>query len=357
MNHLAPFTYETLQAGVVFGPGVLSRLPLELERLGFQRALVLTTPEQAHETVRLERLLGARMVGAFAQARMHVPVATANAARARARELDADCTVAFGGGSTIGLGKALALEPGIPQVAVDTTYAGSSRTPIWGLTENGRKTIGTDARVMPRLTIFDPELTFTLPARVTAASGLNAMAHCVEALYSEQANPVTALIAEEGLRALGLSIPRAVVQPQDLEARTGALYGAFLAGTALGSVGMALHHKLCHTLGGRFDLPHAETHAVVLPHVVRYNERHAPGATAAVARALHTEDAAARLFALLDELKLPTCLRELGLAQKDLDEAADLATQRPYFNPRPVDRASIRRLLGDAFSGVLAPST
>ncbi len=354
---LSSFTYNTLQSDVVFGPGALARLPAELDRLGFRRALLLTTPEQAGEVARLGALLGSRLVGAFTEARMHVPVATASAARTRARELHADCTVAFGGGSTIGLGKALALDPGIPQVAVDTTYAGSSRTPIWGLTENGRKTTGTDARVLPRLTLFDPELTFTLPARVTAASGLNAMAHCVEALYSEQANPVTALVAEEGLRALGASLPRAVREPQNVEARTGALYGAFLAGTALGSVGMALHHKLCHTLGGSFDLPHAETHAAVLAHVVRYNEKHAPEAIAAVARALGTDDAAARLFALLTELELPTSLRELGLAETALDSAADLATQRPYFNPRPVDRASIRGLLGDAFAGRLAPRT
>ncbi len=356
MKPLTTFTYATQLAEVVFGAGSLARLPAELDRLNLRRALVLTTPEQSARVAELAALLGARMVGAFTEARMHVPIATAQAGRQRARELGADCTVAFGGGSTIGLGKAIALDPGLPQIAIDTTYAGSSRTPIWGITEGGQKRTGNDPRVLPRLVIFDPQLTYTLPPKVTAASGLNAMAHSVEALYSPDANPIVDLMAEESLRALGEAIPRAVQSPDDPEARALAHYGAFLAGSALGAVGMALHHKLCHTLGGSFDLPHAETHAAVLPHVVRFNEKHAPEAIAAVARALGTDDAAARLFDLLNELGLPRALRDLGLAEADLDKAADLATQRPYFNPRPVDRAGVRQLLGDAFAGRLAPS-
>jgi maleylacetate reductase len=352
---MKPFNYGTLTSDVVFGAGTLERLPAELDRLGLTRALVLTTPPQAAHVTQLKTLLGSRMVGSFSEARMHVPIATAEAARNVAREVGADCTVAFGGGSTIGLGKALSLAPGLPQIAIDTTYAGSSRTPIWGITENGRKTTGNDPRVLPRLTIFDPDLTHTLSPRATAASGLNAIAHCVEALYSQQANPVIGLLAEEGLRALGSAIPRATRKPDDGEARSEALYGAFLAGTALGAVGMALHHKLCHVLGGTFDLPHAETHAIVLPHVVRYNETHAPDAIAKVARALDVADAAERLFSLLSELALPISLADLGVAESELDHAAELATTNPYYNPRPIDRASIRELLGDAFAGRLAP--
>lgn len=353
---LAPFTFATQLAEVIFGEGTLARLPAELDRLQLRRALVLTTPEQKERAGDLQALLGERMVGAFTDARMHVPIETARAGRDLARELHADCTVAFGGGSTIGLGKALALDPGIPQIAIDTTYAGSSRTPVWGITENDVKKTGSDPRVLPRLVIFDPLLTHSLPPRVTAASGLNAMAHAVESLYSRERNPIVALMAEESLRALGSSLSRAVTSPHDPAARALAHYGAFLAGSALGAVGMALHHKLCHTLGGSFALPHAETHAVVLPHVVRYNQDHAPEAIAAVARALGTDDAAGRLFALLAELGLPVSLRELGLAEQDLDRAADLATERPYFNPRPPDRRSIRQLLGNAFSGHLAAS-
>ena len=362
---MRPFSLRTLPSEVVFGDGALARLPEVLDRLGLGRALLLTTPGQRHQVEALSTLLGARLAGAFTEARMHVPVATVAAGRAAARAVGADCTVAFGGGSTIGLGKALSLDPGLPQVAIDTTYAGSSRTAIWGLTEAGpagsRKVTGVDERVLPRAVIYDPRLTHALPPRATAASGLNAMAHCLEALYARDENPVTSLLAEEGLRALGQALPRATRDPGDAAARSDALYGAFLAGTALGTVGMALHHKLCHVLGGSFDLPHAETHAVVLPHVVRFNEAHAAPAMARAARALGTDDAAARLFALLGELGLPRSLADLGLREEALDRAAQLATSNPYWNPRPVvagDAASfaaVRGLLADAFAGRLAP--
>ncbi len=350
-----PFSYATISSDVVFGPGALAKLPAELARLGFSRALVLTTPEQRDQAEALRTLLGSTMAGAFTDARMHVPIETAKAGVIAARACMADCTIGFGGGSTIGLGKAIALDLGLPQIAVDTTYAGSSRTSIYGLTEGGVKRTGSAPGVMPRLVIYDPVLTYTLPARTTAASGMNAMAHCIEALYSQQRNPITTIIATEGLRELGWAIPRAVDAPNDLDARTRALYGAFLAGTALGTVGMALHHKLCHTLGGSFDLPHAETHSIVLAHVVRYNEVAAAPEMALAARAFGSEDAAQTLFAMLSRMKLPTSLRELGLPASALDRAADLATQNPYYNPRPIDRPSIRALLDDAYHGRLAP--
>lgn len=348
------FSYGTLLTNVVFGEGALERLPAELDRLGLRRALVLTTPEQADQVARLAHLLGEKMAGAFCEARMHVPVETAAAGAARARALAADCTVGFGGGSTIGLGKAITLELGLPQVAIETTYAGSSRTPIWGLTEGGKKKTGTDPRVQPRLVVYDPTLTYTLPPRTTAASGLNAIAHCIESLYSAERNPITSWIAAQGIHELGWAIPRAVAVPRDPQARARALYGSFLAGTALGSVGMALQHKLCHTLGGSFDLPHAETHAVMLPHVVRFNERAAPHAIAAAGRALGSGDPAQALFDMLQTTGLPDSLAALGLAESALDRAAELATQNPYYNPRPIDRASIRALLEGAFRGRLA---
>jgi len=348
------FSYGTLLADVVFGEGTVDRLPAELDRLGFRRVLLLTGPSGRLHVERLKALLGERLAGTFEEARMHVPVEIAARGVARAIALSADAVVAFGGGSPIGLGKAIALETGLPQVVVDTTYAGSSRTPIWGMTEGGRKKTGNDPRVLPRLVIYDPRLTYSLSPRTTAASGMNAIAHCVEALYSAQRNPVTDLLAERGIFELGWAIPRAVREATDVEARRRALLGAFLAGTALGSVGMALHHKLCHALGGGFDLPHAETHAVILPHVVRFNEPFAGGAIAATARALGVADAAAGLFDLLTVTGLPRSLAELGLAEDSLDRAADLATQNPYFNPRPVDRPAVRVLLEDAFRGRLA---
>jgi len=345
------FTYDGLPARVVFGLGAIDRLPGEVERLGAERALVLSTPEQRETAEDVASRLGGRAAGVFDQARMHVPVAVAKAAREEARRLGADACVAVGGGSTIGLGKAIALEFGLPVIAVPTTYAGSEMTPIWGLTEDGIKKTGRDARVLPRAVVYDPALTVTLPPRVSAASGMNAIAHCVEALYAEDRNPIISMIAEEGIRALGRSLPGIVRDPADLEARSDAFYGSWLAGTALGAVGMALHHKLCHTLGGSFDLPHAETHTIVIPHATAYNRAAAPEAMARIATALGAADAAEGLFDLAVALGAPTRLADLGMAEADLDRAAEIATRNPYYNPRPIDRDGIRALLDDAWHG------
>jgi maleylacetate reductase len=253
----------------------------------------------------------------------------------------------------VGLGKALA-QGGLPQLAVATTYSGSEMTPIWGVTENGEKRTGREPRVLPRVVIYDPLLTLGLPARVTAASALNAVAHCVEALYAADANPLTSLAAQEGIRSLVAGAREAVRAPGDVEARSRALYGAHLAGTALGAVGMALHHKICHVLGGSFDLPHAETHAAVLPHVVRWNEPGAPDAIALVARALDATDAAAALFDLLGQLRLPSRLGELGFSLDDVERAAELVMKQTYANPRAVTKEAVTGILRDATEGKLA---
>lgn len=345
------FTYEALPGRVVFGAGCLGQLPAEIERLGATRALVLSTPEQRDQAVAVAARLGARAVGVFDQAVMHVPIETAERARENARSLGADCCVTVGGGSTTGLGKAIALVSSLPILAVPTTYAGSEMTPIWGLTEGGVKKTGRDRRVLPRTVIYDPELTVTMPPALSATSAMNAIAHCVEALYAEDANPIISLMAEDGIRALAAALPKVMKRPDGLEARGEALYGAWLAGASLGAVGMALHHKLCHTLGGTFNLPHAETHTVILPHAAAYNAKAAPEAMARVARALGTREAPAGLFDLAVSLGAPASLREIGMKEDGLDRAADLAVQNPYYNPRSVTREGVRALLDDAFRG------
>ncbi|MGP6269919.1 maleylacetate reductase, partial [Pseudomonas paraeruginosa] len=295
------FIYQGLPSRVVFGDGALQRLGEEVGRLGAERALLLSTPDQRELAERLARILGSRSAGVYPEAVMHVPLEVARAARAEAARRQADCCIAVGGGSTIGLGKAIALESGLPILAVPTTYAGSEMTPIWGMTEERLKKTGRDARVLPRTVIYDPQLTLSLPPAVSACSGMNAMAHAVEALYAEDANPIIGLMAEESIRSLAQALPRVVGDPGDREARGQALYGAWLAGVCLGSVGMAIHHKLCHTLGGTFNLPHAQAHAVVLPHAAHYNREAAAGALARVARALGgstAEEAGPLLFAL-----------------------------------------------------------
>lgn len=351
---MKPFVYQGLPSRVIFAPGAVGRLAEEVAQIGANKALVLCTPEQRPLAERMSAHLGSRSVGVYDKAVMHVPIETAEAARAEAARLGADCCVAVGGGSTVGLGKAIALTSRLPIIAVPTTYAGSEMTPIFGLTEGQVKRTGRDARVLPRTVIYDPELTLTLPAGLSAASGMNAIAHAVEALYAQDANPIISLMAQDGIAALARSLPKIVNQPNDLEARCDALYGAWLAGTCLGSVGMSIHHKLCHTLGGTFNLPHAEVHTVVIPYAAHFNHTAAPEALARVARALGVEGPAAAgpaLWRMSRGMGLKSSLRELGMTAGQIEEAAQLATQNPYYNPKPVDYESVLRLLQAAFAG------
>jgi maleylacetate reductase len=345
------FNYTALPARVVFGFGTLVRIPEELRALGCGRALVLSTPEQRETALALASHLGDLCAGTFTQAAMHTPVEITERALKAVRELDADCTVAIGGGSTTGLGKAIALRTDLPQIVVPTTYAGSEATPILGETQDGRKTTQRSVKVLPEVVIYDVDLTLTLPPGLSATSGINAIAHAVEALYTQDANPVISMMAERGIEALARALPPIMKNPTDKAARSDALFGAWLCGTCLGAVGMALHHKLCHTLGGSFNLPHAETHTVVLPHAVAYNTLAAPDVMARVAHALGASNAAQGLFDLAKFLGAPTALGEIGMPEKGLDRAAELATVSPYWNPRPLERAGIRALLDDAFYG------
>jgi alcohol dehydrogenase class IV len=345
------FTYVALPARVVFGAGAVAQLAAEVEKLGGKRALVLSTRGRAASVKWVAAALGARFAGLYDRAVMHVPVEVAQDARRVAKEVGADCCVAVGGGSTIGLGKAIAATSGMPVLAVPTTYSGSEMTPIYGLTEGGMKRTQRDANVLPKTVIYDPELTLGLPPATSAASGMNAIAHCVEALYARDANPIISLMAEEGIRALATALPVVARDPSNLDARTDALYGAWLAGVSLGAVGMALHHKLCHTLGGTWNLPHAETHAIVLPHAARYNRDAAPEAMARIARALGAKDAPGGLYDLEMKLGLKMKLADLGMQEADLERAAKIATEAPYPNPAAIEYADVLELLKNAFAG------
>jgi maleylacetate reductase len=348
---IPPFVYDSHPSRVIFGAGSLEKLPEEIDRLDATRALVLCTPEQRAIGADIVVMLGARCAGVFDGAVMHVPIEVAAAARDKAKRLKADCCVAIGGGSTTGLAKAIALTSGLPILAIPTTYAGSEMTPIWGLTEGGVKKTGRDVLVLPKTVIYDPVLTTSLPVALSVTSGINAIAHCAEALYSRDANPIVSLIAEEGIRALAGGLPEVATQPGNMDARARCLYGAWLGGVSLGAVGMALHHKLCHTLGGTFNLPHAETHTVVLPHAVAYNAAAAPEAMRRIVQALGASSAAEALYDLAASLDAPVSLQSLGMRREQLDHAADLAVQNPYYNPRPVTRDGIRKLLDNAFEG------
>lgn len=347
------FIYDIPQSRVIFGAGSLNKLQEEIERLGAKKALILCTPEQVELAEKISNLLGSASVGVFPKAVMHVPLESAQEAREVARKLGADCAVAVGGGSTTGLGKAIALEYDLPILAIPTTYAGSEMTPVYGITENGIKKTGKDPRVLPKTVIYDPELTLTLPLEMSITSGINAIAHAAEGLYAQNGNPIMSLLAEEGIRALAEGLKKLKTDSQNIEARSLCLYGAWLCGYVLGNVGMAIHHKLCHTLGGSFNLPHAPTHTVVLPHAIAYNEKAVPEAMLRIKRALGvTEGTAAQaLFQLISELDVPTALSSLGLTQADLDKATDITLSNPYWNPEPIEKNAIRHLLQNAFEG------
>ncbi|HET6952228.1 MAG TPA: maleylacetate reductase [Acidimicrobiales bacterium] len=346
------FTYDAVGGRVVFGAGARRALPAELDALGTRRVLVVASErEEAALSGELAGLLGERLAGRFRDVVQHVPVAQAEAARARADELDVDTLVTIGGGSAVGVGKAVALARDVRQVVLPTTYAGSEMTTIWGITDRGRKRTGTDPRVKPEVVLYDPELTLTLPPAIAGPSGVNALAHCVEALYGPGANPVVTLMALEGIRVLRRSLPAVCAAPGDLAARTEALYGAYLAAAALASGGTALHHKTCHVLGGMFGLDHGGLNAVVLGHALAYNAPAVPEVVEAVAAALGTDDAPGALFDLAAEVGAPTSLAALGMPAGGLDAAAERVAVAAEGNVRPVDVAGARRLLGDAFAG------
>ncbi|PWK34337.1 maleylacetate reductase [Cupriavidus plantarum] len=348
------FTYEAHAARVVFGAGSVRQVADEVERLGGARALVLSTPNQADAAEQVAARLGERSAGVHAGAVMHVPIEVARQAVAKAKTAGADCMVAIGGGSTTGLAKAIALETGLPYIAIPTSYAGSEMTPIYGLTEGGQKRTGRDLRVLARTVIYDPELTYDLPAQLTVTSGLNAIAHAAEGLYARDANPVMSLMAEEGIRALFEGIPAVMANPRDVDGRAQCLYGAWLCGTVLGNVGMALHHKLCHTIGGSFDLPHAETHTIVLPHALAYNAVAVPEAMARIARAIggSAEEVPARLFDMAAHHGAPVALRDIGMGEADIDVALERALANPYWNPRAIEREPLRALIQAAYAGI-----
>lgn len=348
---LRDFTYVANPARVIFGSGTLAKVPEEMERLGIRRALLLSTPSQAQDLTRLAKLLGAKTAAIFDGATMHTPVAVTERAMRIVEDNEIDGLVALGGGSTTGLAKAIALRTDLPQIIVPTTYAGSEMTPILGQTEDGIKTTIRSDRVLPEVVVYDVDLTLDLRVRMSAASGLNAIAHAAEALYSRDLNPVLRFMAMDGIRALAHALPRIQLNSHDTAARADALYGAWLCGTCLGHAGMALHHKLCHVVGGTFDLPHAETHAVLLPHALAYNAHSAPAAIADIATALGVDDAPRGLFELAGRLGIDRALKSYGMPRDGVVRTVELTLSNPYWNPRPLEAALLTELLLRAYEG------
>jgi maleylacetate reductase len=346
-----PFVFPGLSTRVVFGHGTLAQVPAEVERLGHSRALVLSTPQQEEAARALAATLGDRAAGVFAGAAMHTPTDITAQAVDAFRQAGADCVVSLGGGSTTGLGKAIAVRTGADQVVVPTTYAGSEMTDILGETAGGEKTTRRDPAIRPETVVYDVDLTLTLPVALTVTSALNAIAHAIEGFYAPDRNPVTEALSRDAMVAFRSALPALRRDPQDRTARAQALYAAWGCSLTLGYVSMALHHKLAHVLGGSFGLPHAETHAVLLPHTTAYNEPAVDGLLAPIADTFGHGGAGTGLWHFAQSLGAPMRLADLGLKEADLDRAAEIATKNPYANPRPVTREGIRHLLQQAFDG------
>jgi maleylacetate reductase len=318
--------------------------------LGGSRVLLVTERSTLPVAKRVERALGTRVAGSIGPVRPHVPAEDARQGRELARSRAVDLVISIGGGSATGLGKAIAVT-GIPFLAIPTTYAGSEMTPIYGLTENGRKRTSRDERVLPKAVLYDPALTISLPPRATATTGMNAIAHGVEALYAQNRTPQTSAKAAEAIRLLSHALPACVGDPSSKASRTTALYGAYLAGTVLAGTGMALHHRICHVLGGAFGISHGDANAVVLSHVVAFNQPAARDAMGTLAHALGADEPAQALFDLVASMQAPTALAEFGLQVPDLDCAVTLILEEEFYNPRPVDAAGLTEVLGNAYAG------
>jgi maleylacetate reductase len=351
MSASRSFVHTALPGRVIFGPGTRAQVAEELARLQCSRAFILSGPHGAADARALHDQLGAQAVGIFTDAVMHTPVEVTERALQEVCARGTDALIALGGGSTTGLGKAIALRTDLPQIVIPTTYAGSEMTTILGETAGGRKTTVRDLKVLPEVVIYDVELTYSLSPALSAASGMNAIAHAVEALYAKDGSPIVSIMATEAIDALARALPAIKANPRDEAARSDALYGAWLCGTVLGSVGMALHHKLCHVLGGSFNMPHAETHTVLLPHATAFNAEAVPDKLAPVATLLGSAGPGQGLYDLAKRIGAPTSLKELGLPQDALDRAADIAMEQPYWNPRPLTRDGIRALFDDAWHG------
>ncbi|WP_392876304.1 maleylacetate reductase and hydroxyquinol 1,2-dioxygenase domain-containing protein [Streptomyces sp. LN499] len=345
------FVHTSHPSRVIFGTGTVGQVRDEVERLGCSRVLLLAGPAVAKAAARVRDVLGDLTVAEFDGAAMHTPVEVTERALDVLREHSADCLVAVGGGSTTGLAKALALRTDLPQLILPTTYAGSEVTPVLGETHGGRKVTQSSPAILPETVVYDVEFTRDLPVGMSVTSGVNALAHAVEALYSPQANPVIDGMALDAVGRIARALPALVAEPSDTAARADLLHAAWLAGTCLASVGMGLHHKLCHTLGGTFGLPHAETHTVILPHAMAYNAPAARDVMSRIAEALGVADAPSGVFDLIASVGGPTSLDRLGMAQADLPEAARLAVATPYPNPRELTYQGIESLLQDAWRG------
>jgi len=371
------FRYTSFAQEVVFGPGRLDSLPDAVAQFGWRRVLLCVTRSARASglAARVEAALAERRAATYEPVRQHVADFQVAEAIQLAEECRADAVLGLGGGSPIGLAKAVSLvleerrtgraaraeypteQPLAPVIAIPTTYAGSELTAVYGIThtdgETPRKVTVSDPKIAPKLIVYDPDLTLDLPPEITAASGINALAHCVEAIYSQRRNPNSTAAALAGIRHIVSALPRCWARGADREARAEMMLGAHLAAAALSHVSMALHHGLCHVLGGTAGAPHGIANAIVLPHAMRFN---IPAAAPELAQAADAMGIARNgrgdgalaaagadaVAAMIGGMNLPQRLSQVGVARADLPALAELAmhSRAVQSNPRAVKEAS-----------------
>jgi maleylacetate reductase len=343
--------YNATPSRIVFAEGAINGIADEVVRLGARRALVVTTPGRSGLGDRVASLLGDRCAGLWPEAVSQVPIELARRGRQAARDVGADCIVSVGGGAAVGLGKGISLELGLPIIAIPTTYSGSEVTGFCGITIDGVKRMHTSLNMLASTVIYDPELTLGLPADISAASAMNALAHCVDAIYVPTVDPVTVLAAIEGARVIAHAAPRVIARPDDIHARSELLYGAYLGGVAL-TGGFALQHGLAHVLGGSFNIAHGLSHTLVLPYVAHYNSAFAPVPLRQLADAIGAPSLGAGIHDLARSLNIRMGLTDTGLDPSALDTAARITVETDDgYNPGPVTVEVVRGILDAAWNG------
>lgn len=345
-----PFTYDALSNRVVFGAGSRRTVREEAERLQAKRVLLIADEHDRERSDEIAGYLGELCVALFTDVVQHVPLAQATCVRELATEVGADATVTFGGGSATGYGKVIALSHHLPQLCIPTTYAGSEQTPIWGLTSGNEKQTGRDLAVLPKVVLYDPELTVALPVAIAGPSGMNALAHSVEGLYGAGANPISSVVAFESIRVLVEHLPRLVARPGDVDERSNVLYGAYLAGAVLAVTGPSLHHKICHVLGGLYGLDHGQMNAVVLPYALQFNAPAIPQLYERLSDLLNG-DASTMIYDLATTLGVPQDLTSIGFPVDGVAVAAPLVAKAAEGNVRPIAMAQAAELLESCVSG------
>lgn len=358
MRDQLDFVYHQRNRKMSFGAGIRKSLTSEIAALGSSRVFLIIDSGALAIRQEIEKLIGLALSGTWTDVQQHVPIELAEAARAEVTNTSADAIVCVGGGSSTGLAKAIALTHQLPIIAIPTTYAGSEQTTIYGLTGSRHKQTGSNVIVLPRVVLYDAELTVDLPLLVTGASAFNALAHSVEGLYAPGCNPITTSIALEGVRAINQSLPVVMGTPKDVRARGQLLYGAAMSGIALGDTTPAFHHKICHVLGGTFGLVHADAHSVVLPHAIAFNAPVLQSEMVMLSHALgcRPEDVAGSLWDLATRSNVPTSLAQLGLRRENINEATERIVAEVKTNPRKFTDADIENLLLAAFAGVRPPA-